>query len=349
MDKKFISKLIKREGSDNVLGRGVINLLLFNAKILPINVHKAIIGLFMRLLVHRKHKWVLRTNLQILYDNTLSDKELEKKVNKILKLYKDMFIEMAHYTSRNKMPDYDEFIEEVIGKEYLDEAYKQGKGIIALSAHLGGFITLTHALTLIGYPNCATIMREQDDKKIEEKFNKLRNNLGVKGIPQSEARSTGVALIRFLKQNGILIILSDQKFDDGVKVKYMGRYKWTAKGPALLSLRLGSPVIPMYNIRCDNGKYKLIIKPPIELVKTGDTEYDIQVNTQMFVNELESMIRKYPDQWYAFNPWWQYTEEQLAEIEAEEAKETIETQIGDIIVEELSEEDLEEDLEINPL
>ncbi|MFA6635226.1 MAG: hypothetical protein WCS63_06975, partial [Bacteroidales bacterium] len=65
--------------------------------------------------------------------------------------------------------------------------------------------------------------------------------------------------------------------------------------------------------------------------------------------ELESMIRKYPDQWYAFNPWWQYTEEQLAEIEAEEAKETIETQIGDIIVEELSEEDLEEGLEINPL
>ncbi|MFY9502530.1 MAG: lysophospholipid acyltransferase family protein, partial [Bacteroidales bacterium] len=216
MDKKFISKLIKREGSDNIfLGRGVINLLLFNAKILPINVHKAIIGLFMRLLVHRKHKWVLRTNLQILYDNTLSDKELEKKVNKILKLYKDMFIEMAHYTSRNKMPDYDEFIEEVIGKEYLDEAYKQGKGIIALSAHLGGFFTITHSLSLIGFPNCATIMREADDPKIEEKFNTLRSRIGIKGIPQSEARSSGVELIKFLKQNGILIILADQKFDDG--------------------------------------------------------------------------------------------------------------------------------------
>lgn len=88
MDKKFISKLIKREGSDNILGRGVINLLLFNAKILPINVHKAIIGLFMRLLVHRKHKWVLRTNLQILYDNTLSDKELEKKLIKFLNCIK---------------------------------------------------------------------------------------------------------------------------------------------------------------------------------------------------------------------------------------------------------------------
>lgn len=35
MEKNFISKIIKREGPDNILGRGVINLLLFNAKILP--------------------------------------------------------------------------------------------------------------------------------------------------------------------------------------------------------------------------------------------------------------------------------------------------------------------------
>ncbi|HNT70211.1 MAG TPA: lysophospholipid acyltransferase family protein [Bacteroidales bacterium] len=348
MEKNFISKIIKREGSDNILGRGVINLLLFNAKILPPKVHKAIIGVFMRLLVHRKHKYVLRTNLKILYGDTLSDRELEKKVDKILRLYKDMFIEMAYYSTRKKMPDYDEFFDEVIGKEYLEEAYKQGNGVIGLTAHLGGFLTITHALSLIGFPNCATIMREADDPKIEEKFNTLRSRIGLKGIPQSEARSTGVKLIKFLKQNGILIILSDQKFDDGVKVKYMGRYKWTAKGPALFALRLGSPVVPMYNIRCENGKYKLIIKPPIEIIKTGDPEKDIQINTQRFTDELESMIRKYPDQWYAFNPWWQYNEQQLAEIEDEKAKESIETKYNSAISEEISEEDLEEGLEINP-
>ncbi|HOK21202.1 MAG TPA: lysophospholipid acyltransferase family protein [Bacteroidales bacterium] len=348
MEKNFISKIIKREGSDNILGRGVINLLLFNAKILPPKVHKAIIGGLMRLLVHRKYKNVLRTNLEILYGDTLSDREREKKVDKILKLFKDMFIDMAYYSTRGKLPDYDDFLEEVIGKEYLEEAYSKGKGVIGLSAHLGGFLTITHSLSLIGFPNCATIMREADDKKEEEKFNTLRSRIGIKGIPQSEARSSGVELIKFLKQNGILIILADQKFDDGVRVKYMGRYKWAAKGPALLSMRLGSPVVPMYNIRCENGKYKLIIKPPIELVNTGNPEKDIQINTQRFTDELESMIRKYPDQWYAFNPWWQYTEEQLAEIEAEKAKESIETKYNSIISEEISEEDLEEGLEINP-
>ena len=134
MKKNFISKIIKREGSDNILGRGVINLLLFNAKILPPKVHKAIIGVFMRLLVHRKHKYVLRTNLKILYGDTLSDRELEKKVDKILRLYKDMFIDMAYYSTRKKMPDYDEFFDEVIGKEYLDELPKTGTGKINKAA-----------------------------------------------------------------------------------------------------------------------------------------------------------------------------------------------------------------------
>ena len=221
MEKNFISKIIKREGPDNILGRGVINLLLFNAKILPPKVHKAIIGGLMRLLVHRKYKNVLRTNLEILYGDTLSDREREKKVGKILKLFKDMFIDMAYYSTRGKLPDYDDFLEEVIGKEYLEEAYSKGKGVIGLSAHLGGFFTITHSLSLIGFPNCATIMRESDDKKEEEKFNTLRSRIGIKGIPQSEARSSGVELIKFLKQNGILIILADQKFDDGVRVKYM--------------------------------------------------------------------------------------------------------------------------------
>ena len=44
-------------------------------------------------------------------------------------------------------------------------------------------------------------------------------------------------------------------------------------------------------------KYRLRFEPPVELIRTGDTERDVFENTQRFAKVIEEIIRKYPEQW----------------------------------------------------
>ena len=45
------------------------------------------------------------------------------------------------------------------------------------------------------------------------------------------------------------------------------------------------------------GKYRLRFEPPVELIRTGDFERDVLMNTQKFTKVIEEIIRKYPEQW----------------------------------------------------
>jgi KDO2-lipid IV(A) lauroyltransferase len=52
------------------------------------------------------------------------------------------------------------------------------------------------------------------------------------------------------------------------------------------------------------GKYRLRFEPAVELVRTGDTERDVFVNTQKFAKVLEGIIRKHPEQWIWVHARW---------------------------------------------
>jgi lauroyl/myristoyl acyltransferase len=53
----------------------------------------------------------------------------------------------------------------------------------------------------------------------------------------------------------------------------------------------------MYLVRNYQGKMDLVIEPEIEMIRDGNLSEDIERNTRQMVFFLESLIRKYPDQW----------------------------------------------------
>jgi lauroyl/myristoyl acyltransferase len=53
----------------------------------------------------------------------------------------------------------------------------------------------------------------------------------------------------------------------------------------------------MYLVKNYQGKMQLIIKPEFEMTRTGTLAEDITANSQRIVRYLESLIRRYPDQW----------------------------------------------------
>jgi Kdo2-lipid IVA lauroyltransferase/acyltransferase len=65
-----------------------------------------------------------------------------------------------------------------------------------------------------------------------------------------------------------------------------------------VALHTDAAVVPGYAVWDESRrKYRLRFEPPVELIRTGDTERDVLENTQKFTKVIEEIVRKYPEQW----------------------------------------------------
>ena len=183
------------------------------------------------------------------------------------------------------------------GLEHVENCLKSGKGGILLTAHLGNWELGGMALGLLGYPIVA-IALDHKNKKINEFFKVRRESKGVGNI------SLGLAIkqcFRALKQNKLVAILGDRDFSkSGYELDFLGKTKIIPRGPAVLALHLGSPIIPIFVIRQPNKHVVMRFLPPI-LFDTNTEEKEL---VRRYATIIEDHIRQYPTQWLMFREFW---------------------------------------------
>jgi len=187
---------------------------------------------------------------------------------------------------------------QVIGREKLDEALGLGRGVIALTAHMGNFLILMTRLTIEGY-NVDLVVKKMKDRKVEQKLQDLRKELGINTIYVNPKVQSTRASLKALKNNQVLVLLGDQKQRKaGVDVTFFGKPAKAAAGPISLSIATGAPVVPMFMVRNpDKITHTLVIESPLQLTRTGSRKKDIEINVQKYTDVIQSYVQKYPDQW----------------------------------------------------
>ena len=95
-----------------------------------------------------------------------------------------------------------------------------------------------------------------------------------------------------------VLILGDNLKRGEVETRLFGRPVRSARGPVSLALRSGAAVLPVYVIRNDAGGLELVVEEEMKLTRTGDLHADLQANTDRIMECLETLVRRYPDQWY---------------------------------------------------
>jgi KDO2-lipid IV(A) lauroyltransferase len=102
-------------------------------------------------------------------------------------------------------------------------------------------------------------------------------------------------------------ILIDQraKRSEGIWADFFGRKAPTTPGLAVLAMKTGAPVLPVFMVRDGFQTHHLIVQQPLKLIHTGDIKRDVEANTQLFNHTLESIIREYPDQWFWVHRRWE--------------------------------------------
>jgi KDO2-lipid IV(A) lauroyltransferase len=193
-------------------------------------------------------------------------------------------------------------ITEIEGLQYFDRAYRAGKGVIGFSGHIGNFELMAAYLSLKGY-RLSVVGREVYDPRLDRLLVENRESVGLENIPSS----AGVKpILKALRAGKFLGALADQDSSRvrGVFVDFFGRPARTPVGPVLLSYKTDSPIFPMAIVRIAGNRYRIIIKPPVELTFSGNREKDVRDVTQTCTRVLESIIREYPDQWLWMHDRW---------------------------------------------
>jgi Kdo2-lipid IVA lauroyltransferase/acyltransferase len=230
-----------------------------------------------------------------------TDAQREDVTRKMVRNLGWMAAEFARLTRLTK-----ENIENVVvleGHENFLEGQRRGKGVLYLTGHLGAWELSSFAHALYGYP-LHYMARPLDNKRLDALVNLYRCASGNRPIFKNESARV---MLKILKDSGTVGILADQNTlpAEGVFVDFFGKLACTTTGLARVALHTGAAVVPGYAY-WDEGiqKYRLRFEPPVELIRTGDTERDVFENTQRFAKVIEEIIRKHPDQWVWVHKRW---------------------------------------------
>ncbi len=185
---------------------------------------------------------------------------------------------------------------EVEGFENYEAAHAIGKGIIACTGHFGNWERFGHWCMATGR-TIAVVARDANQSEIQQRVSRIRDASGVTVISRGDSARE---IIRRLRKNEIIGILPDQNAEETF-VPFFGKTCGAVLGPAVLHIRTGAPLVPAYCLRIGPGKYRIVVKPPIDPL--GE-EKDSTVLTAQINAVLESVIREYPEQWLWMHDRW---------------------------------------------
>ncbi|MBN1191343.1 MAG: lysophospholipid acyltransferase family protein [Dehalococcoidales bacterium] len=185
------------------------------------------------------------------------------------------------------------------GRENLDAALNEGKGVVLVSFHLGNLDLGVRLLSKLGYPVNA-IVDSLSSFQLDIFLQKPRSHSGVRLI---NVRDASAELLSVLRRNEILALMIDcPNCMKGVRVKLGQKWILLPTGAATLALRTGARLVPCGLVRTSNTTFQGIIGKPVECTLTGKVADDVKELTQNTVKALEEMTMEFLDQWYVFHP-----------------------------------------------
>ena len=175
------------------------------------------------------------------------------------------------------------------GLAALKEAQAVGKGAIIVSGHFGQWEAVRAVIKMHGLESGA-VYRPHKNRHYERR---IRAGIEAGGKPILATGRVGTkALVRHLRDGGIISILLDEKYSEGVRIPFLGHDAYTSLSAAQLALKYDLPMIAAYGIRTEDGNaFRVEFEAPIPHTNTITM-------TRAFNDSLSARIMANPEQWY---------------------------------------------------
>lgn len=177
------------------------------------------------------------------------------------------------------------------GREHLQAALARGRGAILLSAH---FTTLEIGGRVLcdQLPDRVNVMYRPTGNPVLERFlARNRSHQAKRAIPRDDVRT----LISSLKDNEPVWYAPDQAYrkKGAQMVPFFGIPAATNTATSRLARMTGAAVLPYFQERLPNGKFRMVIHPMLENFPSDDPVAD----ARRFNEYIEAQVRKVPEQY----------------------------------------------------
>jgi KDO2-lipid IV(A) lauroyltransferase len=190
------------------------------------------------------------------------------------------------------------------GEDRARLAYSQGKGVLFFTGHFGYWElhALVHGLQL---EPIGVLARALDNQYLNDLLERVRTRTGnfviyrqgaVRRVLKTLAAGHGVAML----------IDQHMHSPDAIQVDFFGRPAATTSTLAALALRTGAPVVPVFAVPIERGRYRMIYEHPVPPPPADDPDA-IREFTQRCTDVLEMYVRRRPDLWLWMHRRWRDT------------------------------------------
>lgn len=194
------------------------------------------------------------------------------------------------------------FTFEFDGIENLKQLLAEKKGGVLISAHIGNFEIAEHFFSDIDLDfQINLVTTDQEVTAIKEYMESVAVQKSTsKFIYIKEDMSHIFDINAALAKNELICFTGDRYFEGSkyLEAELLGKKAKFPAGPFLIASRLGVPVVFVYVMKEKNLHYHLYAR--VAHVKKRDTEGVLNA----YVHNLESMIEKYPLQWFNYFDFW---------------------------------------------
>jgi KDO2-lipid IV(A) lauroyltransferase len=254
-----------------------------------------------------RYRNVAFKNLKMTYGNALSHEEMVQITKTVFRTFSKSFVaEFPWSASASK-----EVLKQLVhlrpqDRAILDHVLSQNRGMIVTTAHFGNFELLGPRFQADGY-KIAVVVRNDQNSALAETINDVRRH-SYDVIPRGQAARQ---VIKKLRAGWVVAMLPDQKSDD-LLLTFFGLPTGTVAGPAVMSLRTGTPIVPLYCVRQPDDTHEIVVGTPIYPVSTADADSDIRKIMSEVNDSIEDIVRKYPGQWLWLHDRWRNVPEMIA-------------------------------------
>jgi KDO2-lipid IV(A) lauroyltransferase len=240
-----------------------------------------------------------RMNLRAAYPD-MSDAEIDAI---ILEMWDNLGRTIAEYAHHDKMtakgPD---ARIEVVNLDILERAAANGKGIEFVSGHFANWEIMQYAARQHGYDG-GSVYRPVNNPYIDRYIVRQRMTHGT-GYQIGKGAQGTRRIFTLLRSGKAVLLLVDQKTNEGLPVPFFGRDAMTTPAPAALALKLGAVMLPVTNERMGGARFRITVHEPLTVEPSGDHDRDVLALTTKLNAALEAAIRKRPSQWLWIHRRW---------------------------------------------
>lgn len=184
---------------------------------------------------------------------------------------------------------------QVPDKKKIEELRDQHKGILFLTFHMGHWEMGARVLRSWGWNVNAVFQpyRNRHFKRVIES----RRAPGVHFIPVGGRAVAGVRAA--LKRGEVVAMLGDLPFgEEGIPVPLLNRRVLWPKGPILLAVREGTPIVVSVIVRTAPGSYRAVVEDPI--IPRNQTREEVERLTEEVAAKFGKLVAQNSEQWYRF-------------------------------------------------